>query len=229
MSDRYRLLIDAIVLVHALHEQEAEAEGHHAAHHRGNGAEQIAVKRISEEEGREDRTVATNATSPTGVRFFAEALDAQNDQVHRCQQVGHRLQVQAVKHDEQADDGVEHPADAQPVHVGKEGCIGVPVKGFVIVDEVVFCGQQGEEDALNCKGQTGHGLTLFVGPNFCLRHHVNHAEGEQNGECNHAVGSTFLKTGAPEQNQSDDGADAEENRVACDERQGRDLRCQSGG
>ena len=103
-------------------------------------------------------------------------MDAQHHEVDRGEQVGHGFQIQAVEHDEQTDDGVEDTADAQSVHVGKEGFVRFPVKRFVVVNEVVLDGQQRQHDALNGKGQTRDGLPLVIITDFGLRHHVHHAE-----------------------------------------------------
>ena len=150
-------------------------------------------------------------------------MDANHDEVDRSQQVGHGVEVQAVKGDEQPDDGVQHAADAQAVHEGEESLVGFPLNGLVIVHYIVFDGKQGEDDSLHRQRQPGDALSLFIGANLGLSHQVDNAEGEENRHRNHAVWPSILEGRASQEYQSDNGTHSEEHGIARYKAQRRQL------
>ena len=221
--------VNAVIFVHSLHEHKRKSEGDEGRKKTSNVAVQLCFQRLREEVRCQDGPVASDATTPAGFRFVAETLDAQQDQVDRRQEVGHGFEVEAVKHDEQTNDGVQHSADAQSIHEGKERIVGFPVDRFVIVHQIVFGGKQRQQNSLHCKRQARDGLALLVAANFGLSHQIHHAERQQDGQCDDAVCTSATEGRPAEQHQTNDRANAKEHRVACDEGERTQLGRKFGG
>ncbi len=181
------LRVDGVLFVHPLHEQESKPEGHHAHENEPNRTKQCVFKRIGKQKCGHDGTVAAQSTAPTSIVFFSKALNANDDQIDRHQEVGDGLKVDIVEGDKDADNGVGHASNAKSVHEGKEDFIGFPGNRFPIVDQIIFGRQQRQDDALNGQGHACDGGSLVLGSNLALHHDVDDAEGHQNGQQEHAV------------------------------------------
>ena len=135
-----------------------------------------------------------------------------------------RKDLETVKKDMDDADDMDDSDDMAEEGPGTIVDVAVATDGFSTLVAAVQAA--GLVDTLNGEGQTRDGLPLVIITDFGLRHHVHHAERQQDRQRNHGVGLTFLEGGPAEQDQPDDGADAVEDRITCNEGQRSELRGQ---